>query len=93
MICLKGIFLVLINYYVLKLKYSLVRSLADDTLNSILKSKWEFFSVTNQGLLINTFTKEIQKIGDAIGQLARSFSQFAQNMLIWAHRIYQHLQL
>ena len=81
MICLKGIFLVLINYYVLKLKYSLVRSLADDTLNSILKSKWEFFSVTNQGLLINTFTKEIQKIGDAIGQLARSFSQFAQLLI------------
>ena len=43
-----------------------------------MQSSWEFFSQTNQGKLINTFTKEIQKIGDTIGGLARAFSQLIQ---------------
>ena len=77
-IILKGILLVLINYFVLRFKYSLVKNIADDTLNSIMLSNWEFFSQTNQGKLINTFTKEIQKIGDTIGSLAKSFSQLIQ---------------
>ena len=80
-ICLKGLFLVLINYYVLKLKYSIIKNLADTTMNSILSARWEFFGNTNQGLLTNTFTKEIEKIGNAIGSLARSFSQVLQFLI------------
>ncbi|MDC3288580.1 ABC transporter ATP-binding protein/permease, partial [Candidatus Pelagibacter sp.] len=48
------------------------------TLDLILNSNWNFFSEIDYGYLTNTFVKEITKIGDLIGQLARMFAAMTQ---------------
>lgn len=67
---LRSTFTLLIQYAILKIKYSIVRSLTSDLLKSIFRSKWSFFTNLGQGKLLGTLNKELPKVGDAMGHLA-----------------------
>ena len=56
---LKGVFAVIIRYVILRIKYAVMRGLVNDALHTFFKARWEFFSGSDQGRLLNTFNKEI----------------------------------
>ena len=73
---MRGIVTSLINFSILKIKYEFIKKINIDVLNTILSSKWNFFSKSNYGKIINTFSKEIDNVGTTIGHIARSFASF-----------------
>ena len=75
---LRGIITSLINFAILKIKYEFIKKINSEALNTILDSKWNFFAETNYGIMINTFTKEIDQVGGVIGHIARSFASIVQ---------------
>ena len=69
---------VVIRYAILKVKYIILRRLFNDTLNMFFKARWGFFSESNHGSLMNTMNKELNVIGDAVGNIAAQFAQIIQ---------------
>ncbi|EQA61106.1 ABC transporter ATP-binding protein [Leptospira alexanderi] len=69
---------VLVGYYVLKTKYSILRKIIHGLLNTFLKARWEFFGSTNHGKIVNTLSKELSTVGDSIGHIATFLSQLLQ---------------
>ncbi len=66
----------LIKYRVLKIKFSIQKSFANEILNKIFISKWTFFNSLSYGKIFNTFTKEIDFIGSASRSIGDVFSSF-----------------
>jgi ABC-type multidrug transport system fused ATPase/permease subunit len=59
-----------LTYYIsLRFKYLIIRNINDETLGYFFNSKWSFFNNKSQGKLLNTISKELNFIGDAIGQI------------------------
>ena len=75
---LKGIFAVIIRYVILRIKYAVMRGLVNDALHTFFKARWEFFSGSDQGRLLNTFNKEIGGIGDTLGHMATVMAKVIQ---------------
>ena len=75
---LKGLFEVAIRYAILRIKYAVVRGLFGDALHTFFKSRWGFFSGSDHGRLLNTLNKELNTIGDTLGNLATLFAQVIQ---------------
>lgn len=75
---LKGILEVAIRYAILRIKYRVVRGLFGDALQTFFRSRWEFFSGSEQGKLLSTFNKELNSIGDTLGQISMQFAQVIQ---------------
>jgi len=81
---LKGMMDVALNYSTLKIKYSIIRKLIGNAFDTFFRSRWEFFSSTNNGELLNTFNKEVIIIGDAVGQLTTIFTNLLQVSILLA---------
>lgn len=75
---IKGILEVSIRYAILKIKYGVVSGLFGDAFKAFFKARWEFFSGTDQGRLLNTLGKELNTIGDTFGYLATLLAQIVQ---------------
>ena len=75
---LKGSLEAAIRYDILHIKYAVIRGLFGDALQTFFKSRWEFFSGSDQGLLLNTLNRELNTIGDTLGHLATLLSQIIQ---------------
>lgn len=75
---LKGTLAVAIRYAILLIKYAVVRGLFGDALHTFFRARWEFFSGSEQGSLLNTLNKELNNIGDTLGHLATLFAQVIQ---------------
>lgn len=75
---IKGTMGVVIRYTILRIKYAVVRGLFGDALHSFFKARWEFFSGSDQGRLLNTLNKELNNIGDTLGHLATLLAQIVQ---------------
>lgn len=75
---LNGGFKVAINYAVLKTKYAVLYDIIEQTLGVFFQSRWEFFSGSDKGKLLNTLNKELNVIGDTLGHIAMQFSQAIQ---------------
>lgn len=75
---IKGLLEVVIRHAILRIKYSVVRGLFGDALKTFFKARWEFFSCSEQGKLLNTLNKELNTIGDTLGHLATLFAQVIQ---------------
>tara|TARA_Y100000590_G_scaffold470269_1_gene663205 strand:- start:4957 stop:6717 length:1761 start_codon:yes stop_codon:yes gene_type:complete len=74
----RSFFALLIKYFSLKIKYSIVKNLTTNLLRDIFSSKWAFFSNLGPGKLLNTLNKELPRVGDATGHLATMVSMFIQ---------------
>ena len=75
---LKGIMDVAVRHAILSLKYAVVRGLFSEALQKFFKARWAFFSDAARGQLLNTFNRELNTIGDAMGNLASLFAQVIQ---------------
>ena len=47
-------------------------------MSAFFKAKWDFFSKSKQGYLLNTMNKEMNTIGDTLGHLATQLAQLFQ---------------
>jgi ABC-type multidrug transport system fused ATPase/permease subunit len=75
---IKGILEVVVRYAILKIKYSVIYGLFNDTIDTFFKAKWGFFSSAENGVLLNTLNKELNVIGDTLGHLATLLAQIIQ---------------
>ena len=69
---------ILIQYLVLKTKYAITLNLQLETFRDFFNAKWAFFSGISQGTLINTFQREIDVVGNALGVIGNLFSNVIQ---------------
>lgn len=74
----KGMLEVTMRYAILRIKYDVLRGLYEDALRTFFKARWEFFSGSEQGRLLNTMNKELGTIGDTLGHLATLLAQVIQ---------------
>jgi ABC-type multidrug transport system fused ATPase/permease subunit len=77
----KGIIEVGVRYAILKIKYDVTQNLISDSLEMFFKAKWGFFSNTNNGILLNTLTKELSTISDTLGHIATLLAQIIQVLI------------
>lgn len=75
---LKGVLTVTIRYAILLIKYAVLRGLFGDALQTFFKARWEFFSGSDHGRLLNTLNRELTNIGDTLGHLASLLAQVIQ---------------
>jgi ABC-type multidrug transport system fused ATPase/permease subunit len=90
---LKGLLDVFIRYEVLAIKYAVVRGLLGDALRAFFKARWEFFSSSDQGRLQNTLNRELDTIGQTLGQLATLLAQVVQLGIYLAIPLWLNAQL
>jgi ABC-type bacteriocin/lantibiotic exporter with double-glycine peptidase domain len=84
---------VAIRYAVLRIKYAVVRGLFGDALETFFKARWEFFSGSDQGKLLNTLNRELNTIGDTLGSLATLLAQTVQLGIYLAVPLWLNVQL
>ncbi|MFH1634424.1 MAG: ABC transporter transmembrane domain-containing protein, partial [Chloroflexota bacterium] len=75
---LKGTLAVAIRYAILLIKYAVLRGLFGDALHAFFKARWEFFSGSDHGRLLNTLNRELNTIGDTLGHLATLLARVVQ---------------
>jgi len=75
---INGIIKIAIRYVILKIKYVILFDLFKKALSSFFNAKWNFFSQSKQGFLLNTLNKEMSNIGDTLGHLATQLAQVVQ---------------
>jgi ABC-type multidrug transport system fused ATPase/permease subunit len=75
---INGVFKVAIRYAILKIKYVILYELFKSAMSAFFKAKWDFFSKSKQGYLLNTMNKEMNTIGDTLGHLATQLAQLFQ---------------
>ena len=75
---IKGTLEVAIRYAILRIKYSVQRGLIGDALSTFFRARWQFFSNSDQGRLLNTLNRELGTIGDTLGHLATLLAQIVQ---------------
>lgn len=90
---LKGLLDVVIRYTILYIKYIVVRGLFGDALRTFFKARWQFFSGSDQGTLLNTLNRELNTIGDTLGGLATLLAQMVQILIYLAVPIWLNAQL
>jgi ATP-binding cassette, subfamily B, bacterial MsbA len=78
--CLRSLVAMISRYYILKIKYAVLKSLIMGTYEDFFNSRWFFFSQNSQGTLINTFTREMEVVGNSFGAIALLFTQSIQTV-------------
>jgi ABC-type multidrug transport system fused ATPase/permease subunit len=66
----KSVLEVATRFAILQIKYSIQRDMIGETLATFFRARWSFFSGTGQGILLNTFQRELGNVGDTLGHLA-----------------------
>ena len=69
-------------YFLLKIKYAVELDLTIKTFDDFYQAGWAFFRNNHQGILINTFIREIRVVGDAFAGLVRSSAAMLQVIII-----------
>lgn len=77
-ITLSSLFQVFARWSILKTKYAVLRDIMVGTFEDFLNARWYFFSSGKQGVLLNTFTREITVVGDAFVAMALFFAGILQ---------------
>ncbi len=67
---LKSGFFIFARFCILELKYAILKNLITDSFEKFFKARWLYFTSTNQGRLVNTFTREILVVGEAFLAMA-----------------------
>lgn len=78
---LKAFFSILVNFSLLRTKYFLLRDMICGTYANFFSARWNFFVGHSQGMLGNTFIKEINKIGESYTRMSRIFVAVFQTAL------------
>jgi len=78
---LRVCFQVFAQNWILKTKYAMLREIMLGTFDSFFTARWQFFINNKQGVLLNTFMREMQVLGDAFSAMGRYFSYLLQIVL------------
>jgi len=81
-------FRILVRYSILRTKYVLSRHIILDTFKDFFAARWSFFSSGKQGVLLNTFLRELNVVGNAFGAMGLFFASFLQLILCLAVPFY-----
>jgi ATP-binding cassette subfamily B protein len=73
-IILKNGFLIMAKRHMFNTKYTVIKQLVLKTYNAFFNACWQFFSSGNQGVLLNTLTREANVSGDAFAIMGNLFS-------------------
>ena len=90
---LKGVMDVAIRYAILLIKFAVLGGLIGDALHTFFRARWEFFSGSDQGQLLNTMNKEVGHIGDTLGTMATLLAQVVQLCIFLAVPIWLNATL
>jgi ABC-type multidrug transport system fused ATPase/permease subunit len=90
---LRALLAVAIEYAILRIKYDVSRGLFGDALHTFFKARWEFFSGSDQGRLLNTLTRELTTIGNTLGHMADLLAQMFQLGIFLAVPIWLNARL
>ena len=74
-VLVKSLFDVFSMYLILLMKYRLIKRIILDTYQAIFSARWYFFVKEKQGKLLNTFTREINGMGDCLAGTGRLFAE------------------
>ena len=77
-VTLTSLFRILADYYILKTRYIVTRGVMSEAFEDFFQAGWYFFSSSKQGMLLNTFTNELNGFIDALGGMAKFFAIFLQ---------------
>ena len=69
---------VLVFKSILGVKYGVTKGLFSDVLGQFFRARGVFFSNTDHGLILNTLSKELNTISEALGQLSVLLSKIVQ---------------
>ena len=77
-IALSSVFLIFARYSILKTRYAVLRDLMVGTFESFFNARWYFFSSSAQGVLLNTFSRELDVVGNAFISMGVFFTSMFQ---------------
>jgi ATP-binding cassette subfamily B protein len=77
----KGFAYVVSRYIILRTKYAVLRNIMLGTFEDFFRARWYFFSSNKEGVLLNTFLRETNVVGDAFGAMATFFANIIQCIL------------
>jgi len=80
-ISLSSVFQLFARYTILKTKYAVLRDIMMGTFEDFFNAKWYFFSSGRQGVLLNTFNRELTVVGNAFGAMALFFAGILQTII------------
>ena len=78
LVILASLLMVLARYSILRTKYAVLRDVMLGAFGDFFNARWFFFSSSKQGVLLNTFTRELTIVGDAFGAMAMFFASILQ---------------
>ena len=89
----KAISEVLLRFYILKIKYSIVRNMYSEILRDFFKARLNFFISSSHGILVNSLNKELTLVGDAVGHMATLIAQTFQLIVLLSLPFYLNSKL
>ncbi|MBF0343530.1 MAG: ABC transporter ATP-binding protein [Nitrospirae bacterium] len=78
----RSIFIILTRYSLLKIKYSMLHDLINKTYSSFFGTSWSFFSINNQGKMLNTFTNQMNYVADCFGTIGMMFANIIRILFL-----------
>jgi len=75
---LKNGFMIFARHCILRTKYAVLRDLMVGTFEDFFYARWLFFSSSSQGMILNTFVRELTVVGNAFGAMALFFAALLQ---------------
>ena len=69
------------QHLVLLIKFTLIRNILSNTLISFYKAKYSFFAEANRGEILNSFQRESDRMGDAIGHFGTLVANSIQGLI------------
>lgn len=70
----KSLFDVFSKRLMIIMKYKVINKTISNTYNSIFKAGWQYINSEKQGKLLNSFTREIDRLGDSLAATGRLIS-------------------
>ncbi len=92
-ITLSSAFEVFARHSIFKTKYAVLRDIIMGTFEDFFNARWYFFSSGKQGMLLNTFNRELNVVGDAFGAMALLFASLLQMLFFLAVPFYLSWQV
>ena len=83
----------IIRYLVLRIKYLITFGIYSDLVKNFLNADWLFFSKIDRGKFFNTFTKEMNVVGDTIGNITTQIANIFQLFLYIIVPLYINFKL
>ncbi len=65
LVLVRSIFYIFSRYFIVKTRYRLQGNVLIGTFEDFFNARWAFFARNKQGILLNTFTREITNVGEA----------------------------